>query len=66
MSVDVGEMLILSETTIRTTLFLGRGFAGKEFSDDGSNIVIGCRINISLGWFKSTREKASARAQPTG
>jgi hypothetical protein len=61
MSVDVGETPILSGTAIRMRLLLGRGFAGKEFSDDGSNIVIGCRLIIGLGWFKAAKAKASTR-----
>lgn len=65
MSADVGEMLILSETTIRTRLSLGRGFAGKEDSDDGSRFVIGCRITTGFGWLEAAREKACTSAPKT-
>jgi len=48
MSGDVGKMLILSKAVIQTTLSLGRGFAGKEFSDGGSNSTIECRTDDDL------------------
>ena len=48
MSGYVGKMLILSKAVIQTTLSLGRGFAGKEFSDGGSNSTIEYRTDDDL------------------
>jgi hypothetical protein len=48
MSGGVGKMFILSKAVIQTTLSLGRGFAGKEFSDGGNNSTIKRRTDDDL------------------